>query len=140
MNSTGEIVSTIEEIRAICQKYEERGLSNFPSGMPFVFWEIYVHLLHYLVFAVFGAVIFMWVIISIILSNVPTASILALIQLLIVAKLYGLMGLLDISLSPAPAVILIVSVGLHMNILLPFTMVSLRETFFQLSPSLEPFC
>lgn len=39
MNSTEEITATVQEIRAICAKFEERGLPNFPTGVPFVYWE-----------------------------------------------------------------------------------------------------
>lgn len=124
MNTTEEITTTIREIRAICQKYEERGLPNFPTGIPFVFWEQYVRLPIYAMSALVVVVALIFLVISIFLCNPQAASLIVTLLVLIVAQLYGLMGLLDIRLSAVPAVILIIAVGIITNVFVPITLVS----------------
>lgn len=123
MNSTEEITATIREIRTICQKYEERGLANFPTGVPFVFWEQYVRLPLYLFSALIFVVAVIWLVISIFLINLNAACFIVTLLVLVVAQLYGLMGLLDVRQSAVPTVILIIAVGIQINVLMPITLV-----------------
>eukprot|EP00096_Caligus_rogercresseyi_P013587 TRINITY_DN6219_c0_g1_i1.p1 TRINITY_DN6219_c0_g1~~TRINITY_DN6219_c0_g1_i1.p1 ORF type:complete len:865 (+),score=182.35 TRINITY_DN6219_c0_g1_i1:286-2595(+) len=44
-SGTNAMVTTVTQIREICSKFEEqRGLPNFPSGVPFSYWEQYISL------------------------------------------------------------------------------------------------
>lgn len=44
LDDTETITKMIETVRNICKKFEEKGLPNFPSGVPFTFWEQYINL------------------------------------------------------------------------------------------------
>jgi patched 1 protein len=125
MRSTEEITATIIEIRSICQKYEEKGLPNFPHGIPFTYWEQYVRLPLYLISAGIVVTALVFLVICLTLFSAWAASLIVVLEVAIVAQLYGLMGWFDIPLSALPAVILIISVGIGTVFFLPVTVVSL---------------
>lgn len=44
LSDTDSIKALIRSVRDLCLKYEAKGLPNFPSGIPFLFWEQYLYL------------------------------------------------------------------------------------------------
>lgn len=44
LSDTENIKNLIMQVRELCLKFEAKGLSNFPSGIPFLFWEQYLYL------------------------------------------------------------------------------------------------
>ncbi|XP_076319648.1 protein patched-like isoform X2 [Tachypleus tridentatus] len=122
MGDTNEITKTIEVIRTLCQKYEERGLPNFPTGIPFVFWEQYIGLRFYLCVALICVLTAIFLVVSVVLVNIWAAFIMIVVLASIVIHLFGLMGILGIRLSAVPAVILIVAVGIGMDFTAHITM------------------
>lgn len=44
LSDTESITNLIMSVRELCLKFEAKGLSNFPSGIPFLFWEQYLYL------------------------------------------------------------------------------------------------
>lgn len=44
LTDTESIKQLIISVRELCLKFEAKGLSNFPSGIPFLFWEQYLYL------------------------------------------------------------------------------------------------
>lgn len=133
MRSTEEITATIVEIRSICQKYEERGLPNFPHGIPFTFWEQYVRLPLYLISAGIVVTALVFLVICLTLFSAWAATLIVVLEVAIVAQLYGLMGWFDIPLSALPSVILIISVGIGTVFFLPLTVVSVAARPFSAS-------
>ena len=127
MRTTGEITDTIQAIRAICQRFEDRGLPNFPTGIPFTYWEQYVRLRFYLISALVVVLAAVFLVISAFLFNPWTATLIVVILIMIVIELFGLMGLLGIKLSAVPAVILIVSVGIGVDFISHITLVSITD-------------
>ncbi|KAG7258887.1 LOW QUALITY PROTEIN: hypothetical protein CRUP_017823 [Coryphaenoides rupestris] len=75
----------------------ESGLPSYPNGYPFLFWEQYVSLRHWLLFSI---------------SVVLACTFLVLVLSLMTVELFGFMGLMGIKLSAVPVVILIASVGI----------------------------
>lgn len=124
IRTTGEITATIEEIRAICRKYEERSLPNFPTGIPFTYWEQYMRLRFYLMAALVLVLAAVFLFTCIFLLNPWTALIIVFVLLVIIVELFGFMGWIGVKLSAIPAVILIVSIGIGDNFLVHITMVS----------------
>ncbi|KAK2722821.1 protein patched-like isoform X2 [Artemia franciscana] len=113
--STEDMVETIQETRAVCKKFEEKGLPNYPRGIPFTFWEQYINLRRYLLLAlgsILGAVL---TILTILLFNLWAALVVVFVLFVIIIELVGLMGLLGIKLSAIPAVLLIVAVGIGVD-------------------------
>ena len=133
LGDTETMVAMIKQVRAVCEKFEDRGLPNFPSGVPFTFWEQYLTLRFWLLVAigsilaaVFGAVTFVFM-------NPWLAGVVCVVIASIAIQLFGVMGLLGIHLSAIPAVILILAVGLGVEFTLHICIVSF---FFNYSPDL----
>ncbi|XP_076353489.1 protein patched-like isoform X1 [Tachypleus tridentatus] len=122
MGDTNKITKTIEDIRMLCQKYEEKGLPNFPTGIPFVFWEQYIGLRFYLSLALICVLTAIFLVVSVILVNLWAAAIMVAVLAVMVVDLFGLMGILGIRLSAVPAVILIVAAGVGMDFTAHITM------------------
>jgi len=120
MNSTEEIVLTINEIRSICSRFQERGLPNFPSGIPFTFWEQYVRLNVYFSVSITVCLALVFLFISAFLLKPMMALLVTLLLFLIVAQIYGIMGLLGIGLSAVPGVVIIICVGFGTGFFIPF--------------------
>ena len=120
MNSTEEITSTIQEIRAICKTYEEKGLPNFPTGLPFTYWEQYISLRVSLGASLIVVFAIIFVALCTLLVNCWASSMLTFVLALTSVQIFGLMGLLVIRLSAVPAVILIIAVGKSIHILIVF--------------------
>ncbi|XP_069128023.1 protein patched homolog 1-like [Argopecten irradians] len=112
LSDTEDILHTIKMIRAICDSFSERGLPNFPSGVPFTFWEQYIHLRFYLMLSILCILVVTFIVLTIVLMNPWLASIVVVVLTMIVVELFGMMGLTGIKLSAVPAVIIIVSVGI----------------------------
>ena len=127
MHSTEEITNTIQEIRNICQKFEEKGLPNFPTGIPFIYWEQYVRLRIYLLSALVVVLAAVFLVISVFLLNPWTATLIILVLCMIVIELFGLMGHLGVKLSAIPAVILIVAVGIGVDFVSHITLVIFKS-------------
>lgn len=112
MVDTYDIISTIKEIRDICDRLKERGLPNYPSGIPFTYWEQYINLRYYLLLSLLCILGAIFVVLSVILLNLWASTILVAVLTLITVELFGFMGLVGIKLSAVPAVVLVVSVGI----------------------------
>lgn len=112
MAATNDITATIEEIRKICHKFQERGLPNFPTGIPFIYWEQYIGLRFYLLLAFLCVLLTVFLVLSVILFNPWAASIVVFVISVMDVELFGLMGILGIKFSAVPAVILIVAIGI----------------------------
>ena len=123
IRTTAEITKTIEEIRAICIKFEERSLPNFPTGIPFTYWEQYVRLRIYMITALALVLSAIFVSVLIFLLSPWSALIIVIVLVVIIIELFGFMGWIGVKLSAIPVVILIVSIGICNNFLVHITMV-----------------
>ncbi|KAJ8316305.1 hypothetical protein KUTeg_006319 [Tegillarca granosa] len=112
LSTTEAILDTIIAIRSICDTYSNKGLPNYPSGIPFTFWEQYINLRFYLMLAILCVLFVTFVVLTIVLMNPWLASIVVVVLTVILVELFGFMGLSEIKLSAIPAVILIVTVGI----------------------------
>lgn len=115
LGGTREITDLIEQVRDVCRRFEERGLPNFPSGIPFTFWEQYLGLRFYLTLALASVFAVTFLVISVLLVNPWAATLVVVFLAAMVLELFGFMGLVGIRLSAVPAVVLIVTVGIGME-------------------------
>ena len=129
IKTTAEITSTIEEIRTICNRFEDKGLPNFPTGVPFTYWEQYVRLRFYLLSAVVVVLAAIFLAICLFLVNVWAAFLIDFVIIVTIVQIFGFMGLVNIKLSAIPAVILIVSIGIGVDFLANITIVSFLYLF-----------
>ncbi|TRY86523.1 hypothetical protein DNTS_010143 [Danionella cerebrum] len=112
LRETPQFVEAIESVRAICSNYSRQGLPSYPNGYPFLFWEQYVSLRHWLLLSISVVLACTFMVCAVFLLNPWTAGIIVLVLSLMTVELFGMMGLIGIKLSAVPVVILIASVGI----------------------------
>nr|KAG5702217.1 hypothetical protein BaRGS_033929 [Batillaria attramentaria] len=112
LTTTEEIISTVKAVRSVCDDFVARGLPNYPSGVPFTFWEQYINLRFFLLLALLCVLTTTFLVLTITLMNPWLAAVLVVVLAMILVELFGFMGLVGIKLSAAPAVILIMTVGI----------------------------
>ncbi|XP_061784946.1 protein patched homolog 1 isoform X3 [Nerophis lumbriciformis] len=112
LRETPQFVEAIESVRAICSNYSRQGLPSYPNGYPFLFWEQYVSLRHWLMLSISVVLACTFLVCALFLLNPWTAGIIVLVLSLMTVELFGFMGLMGIKLSAVPVVILIASVGI----------------------------
>ncbi|XP_072766722.1 protein patched isoform X2 [Anoplolepis gracilipes] len=115
LTDTQEITELIGSIRKLCKRFEERGLPNFPSGIPFLFWEQYMDLRSCFGIALLAALGTSVIVVGILLLNMWATLLVSTSLGAVVLQLLGIMGLFDIKLSAVPAVLLIISVGIAVH-------------------------
>jgi patched 1 protein len=124
LGDTEVMVDMIKQVRDVCAKFEEKGLPNFPSGVPFTFWEQYINLRMWLMLALGSILIATFVVTTIAMMSPWIGIIVVVVISSIILQLFGIMGLLDIRLSAVPAVIMIFAVGLGIEFTFHIIMVS----------------
>ncbi|KAI7797728.1 protein patched homolog 1 [Triplophysa rosa] len=112
LRETPQFVEAIESVRAICSNYTRQRLPSYPNGYPFLFWEQYVGLRHWLLLSISVVLACTFLVCAVFLLNPWTAGIIVLVLSLMTVELFGMMGLIGIKLSAVPVVILIASVGI----------------------------
>ncbi|XP_029676323.1 protein patched isoform X2 [Formica exsecta] len=115
LTDTQQITELIGSIRKLCKRFEERGLPNFPSGIPFLFWEQYMDLRSCLGIALLAALSASIIIVGVLLLNMWATLLVGISLGAVVLQLLGIMGLFDIKLSAVPAVLLVISVGIAVH-------------------------
>jgi len=115
---TEDMVDMIKQVRTVCQKFEDRGLPNFPAGVPFTFWEQYLGLRFWLYVAIGAILAAVFLAVSVVFMSPWLAAVVCVAVASIAVQLFGFMGILGIHLSAIPAVILIVAVGLGVEFVL----------------------
>lgn len=124
LTETSDITELITSVRKLCRRFEERGLPNFPSGIPFIFWEQYMDLRSCLGIALLVALGASVLVVGILLLNVWAAILVGAALAGVVIQLLGIMGLCGIKLSAVPAVLLVVSVGIAVHFTVHICLVS----------------
>ncbi|XP_062369046.1 protein patched homolog 1 [Cinclus cinclus] len=112
LRETSDFVEAIEKVRAICNNYTSLGISSYPNGYPFLFWEQYIRLRHWLLLSISVVLACTFLVCALFLLNPWTAGIIVVVLALMTVELFGMMGLIGIKLSAVPVVILIASVGI----------------------------
>ncbi|XP_025022430.1 protein patched homolog 1 [Python bivittatus] len=112
LRDTSDFVEAIEKVRAICNNYTSLGIPSYPNGYPFLFWEQYISLRHWLLLSISVVLACTFLVCALILLNPWTAGIIVVVLALMTVELFGMMGLIGIKLSAVPVVILIASVGI----------------------------
>ncbi|GAB1608434.1 protein patched homolog 1-like [Argonauta hians] len=115
LSNTSDMIRTVQHIRSICKEFERKGLPNYPRGVPFTYWEQYLHLRMYLSLSILCILVVTFLVIAIMLVNLWIAVIVVILLLCLVLQLLGFMGIAGIKLSAVPAVTLIIAVGIGME-------------------------
>lgn len=112
------------QVREVGARFEERGLPNYPAGIPFLFWEQYLNLRGNLGLALAAALAAVALTVLIILLNIWAAILIALSLAGCALQTLGLLGLLGIPLSAVTAVLSVLGVGIAAQPCLHVTLVS----------------
>lgn len=82
LRQTSDFVAAIESVRAICDEVAQtHGVVSYPSGYPFLFWEQYIGLRHWLLQAISIVLACTFLVCTLLLLNPWTASIIVSIPL-----------------------------------------------------------
>ncbi|XP_064411641.1 protein patched homolog 1 [Latimeria chalumnae] len=127
LRETPDFVEAIEKVRAICNNYTSQGVPSYPNGYPFLFWEQYIWLRHWLLLSISVVLACTFLVCALFLLNPWTAMIIVLILVLMTMELFGMMGLIGIKLSAVPVVILIASVGIGVEFTVHVTLAFLTS-------------
>lgn len=125
LSDTKQITDLIHSVREICRKFEERGLPNFPSGIPFLFWEQYIDLRSCLGIALAAGLGASVAVVGLLLLNVWAALLVGTTLIGVILQLLGIMSICGIKLSAVPAVLLVVSIGITVHFTAHVCLVSL---------------
>ena len=130
LGSTSVMLQMIEDVRNVCNRFEDRGLPNFPTGVPFTFWEQYINLPFWLLVAFAAILAAVFLLTSFLLWSFWVGVITVVVIGSIVVQLYGVMEFLGVTLSAVPAVITILAVGLGVEFTMHIILVSFTKNFF----------
>uniref|UniRef100_A0A0K0FDZ6 Protein patched homolog 1 (inferred by orthology to a human protein) n=1 Tax=Strongyloides venezuelensis TaxID=75913 RepID=A0A0K0FDZ6_STRVS len=112
LSDTETIVQMIKEVRAICSRYTELGVDNFPSGIAFVFWDQYLNLNVTILKAIAIITFAVFIVITILLFNIWASACICFTLMIMTLELAGFLGYSGIKLNPVSAVSLITAVGI----------------------------
>ncbi|XP_040977372.1 protein patched homolog 1-like isoform X3 [Aquila chrysaetos chrysaetos] len=112
LRETSDFVEAIKKVRAICNNYAGLGVASYPNGYPFLFWEQYIGLRHWLLLSISVVLACTFLVCALFLLNPWTSGIIVVVLALMTVELFGIMGLIGIKLSAVPVVILVASVGI----------------------------
>ena len=112
LDTTETILKTIDEIRNVCDKFTKKGLNNFPTGLPFIFWEQFVNLKLFLSVSILFTFSFVFLISFFTFFNIWSSILILLCLIASKIQLFGLMGHLMLNLNSIPVVVLTLSTGL----------------------------
>lgn len=123
-----ESLEKILAVRTVSQAFEQFNLPNFPTGIPFVFWDQFTNLDVYLSSSLLVGITFVFILVKLITSDVKIAAITTIPTTLTLLELYGFLGYSSIPFNNILAVLLINSIGLTTLQTVHFTTVSkIRE-------------
>lgn len=69
LSTNEKILDVVLQIREICDDFTSRGIPTYPSGIPFTFWEQYIHLRFYLMLALLCILLVTFITLSVVLFN-----------------------------------------------------------------------
>lgn len=99
LRETPQFVEAIESVRAICSNYSRQGLPSYPNGYPFLFWEQYVGLRHWLLLSISVVLACTFLVCAVFLLNPWTAGIIVSFSLRCVRVLCARTSITDLALS-----------------------------------------
>lgn len=104
-------LKTITEIRSISQAFEQLNLPNFPTGIPFIYWDQFINLdlLFFASVAIITASLYL--IIGLVASDFILAAIIITPIIVTLLELYGIMGFMSIPFNNIVAVLVIGTIG-----------------------------
>lgn len=111
LSDTESVTRAIGHVRTVCKRFEERGLPNYPSGIPFLFWEQYLELRYALMIALACALGGVFALFSVLLVSFWAAALVVFALATLALQILALMTILGAGLSAITAVLLVAGIG-----------------------------
>ena len=127
LRDTEDYVEFITDSRRIIEQYNALpGLSAYPRGTPYIFWEQYFGLRSRVLLACACILLVSLLATTFFLMDLWSALLLSLFLGITTVEVFGFMGWIDIRFSAIPAVTLIVSVGVAVEATAPMSLYFLK--------------
>lgn len=110
--TTKDIKLVIQQIRDLCNKFSMRGLPNYPTGIPFLYWAQYFNLDLIILISLGISTLVTFFLSLIFLQSAPASILVVMNALFVFLQLFGVMLILNVKLSAIAAIVLISSMGL----------------------------
>lgn len=117
----------ITQVRGISQAFEQLNLPNFPTGIPFIFWDQFFNLDLLMFLAVAIGIINVFIFIGLVKSDFTSAAIITLPIFSTILEVYSLMGFIPIPFNNILAVLIISAIGLATIQTIQFSLVSIAN-------------
>jgi predicted RND superfamily exporter protein len=128
LSSSASHIELIKQTRKIIENARSKGISAYPRGTSFTFYEQYINLQTYLIIAVVQILAACLLATSVLLLCVWSGVIMVFMLALTATEVYGFLGLADIQFSAIPCVTVIISVGATVEFTAPLLLMFVKIT------------
>ena len=126
VNTSASHIELIKQVRQIVDEARSRGVSAYPRGIPFIFYEQYIGLQNHLYLAVGMILLACLITTSVLLLSVWSGIIMVAMLAVTAIEVYGFLGLANIQFSAIPCVTVIVSVGATVEFTAPLCLMFVK--------------
>ena len=128
LKTSADHIELIKQTRDIIQDARSKGISAYPRGISFTFYEHYIGLQSHLGLAVGMILLACLLTTSVLLLSIWSGVIMAVMLALTAIEVYGFLGLANIQFSAIPCVTVIVSVGATVEFTAPLCLMFVKIT------------
>ena len=126
VKTSTEDIALIKDTRAVIKTGKQNGMSSYPRGTSFTYYEQYINLRENLFLAVGLILVACLIATSVLLLSVWTGVIMVFMLALTAFEVYGFLGLANIQFSAIPCVAVIVSVGASVEFTAPLCLMFVK--------------
>ena len=111
LETTGDCIDTITKIRNISKSFEQRNFPNFPTGVPFLFWDQFINLDLIFLASIMLIIGLLFLLLGFTLTNFSTAAIVTLLTSVNLLEMSGAIGFLSIPFNSVVMVLVMFNTG-----------------------------
>ena len=126
LTTSREEISLLKDVRHIIEEAKADGISAYPRGQTFTYYEQYIHLRRHLYLAIGLILIACFLATTALLLSIWSGIIMVGMLLVTAFEVYGFLGLADIQFSAVPCVSVIVSVGATVEFTAPLCLMFVK--------------
>jgi hypothetical protein len=119
-------IQLLKDVRNIIEDWRAYGMSSYPRGITFTFYEQYINLRRHLYLAVGLILVACLAATSVLLLSIWSGVIMVIMLLLTAFEVYGFLGMAGIQFSAIPCVSVIVSVGATVEFTAPLCLMFVK--------------
>jgi predicted RND superfamily exporter protein len=126
LSDSREEIGLLKAVRSIIDRAKADGISAYPRGQTFTYYEQYINLRRHLYVAIAAILGACFLATSFLLLSIRSGIIMAIMLLLTAFEVYGFLGLAGIQFSAIPCVSVIVSVGATVEFTAPLCLMFVK--------------